>query len=70
MICKDINFGLSRFHYMAISDDRQRHMPSPDDRRPERGEMLDYSEAVRLVNPIEPRFEGEVIKDFNRCHAI
>ncbi|PWA86259.1 rhamnogalacturonate lyase [Artemisia annua] len=49
-----------KFHYMAISDDRQRHMPSPDDRRPERGEILDYSEAVLLVNPIEPRFEGEV----------
>lgn len=39
-------------------------MPLPDDRLPGRGEVLAYPEAVRLDNPIEPEFKGEV------CHAI
>lgn len=46
---------------MAISDDRQRYMPLPDDRLPPRGEELAFPEAVRLVNPIEPEFKGEVL---------
>nr|XP_043636559.1 probable rhamnogalacturonate lyase B [Erigeron canadensis] len=49
-----------KFHYMANSDDRQRKMPSPDDRLPGRGEELAYPEAVLLVNPVEPEFTGEV----------
>lgn len=49
-----------KFHYMAVADNRQRYMPSPDDRLPGRGEQLAYPEAVRLVDPIEPEFKGEV----------
>jgi hypothetical protein len=49
---------------MAIADDRQRFMPLPDDRLPGRGQVLAYPEAVRLVNPVEPEFKGEV------CHSI
>ena len=54
---------------MAISDDRQRYMPLPDDREPERGQPLAYPEAVKLINPIEPEFKGEVLfLNFN--HSI
>lgn len=45
---------------MAITDDRQRFMPLPDDRLPDRGQALAYPEAVLLVNPLEPQFKGEV----------
>ncbi|XP_015165789.1 probable rhamnogalacturonate lyase B [Solanum tuberosum] len=45
---------------MAVADNRQRYMPSPDDRLPHRGKPLAYPEAVLLVNPIEPEFKGEV----------
>ncbi|XP_059460108.1 probable rhamnogalacturonate lyase B isoform X2 [Corylus avellana] len=48
------------FHYMAVADNRQRYMPLPDDRLPERGEALATPEAVLLVNPVEPEFKGEV----------
>ncbi|GMP45676.1 hypothetical protein CsSME_00014123 [Camellia sinensis var. sinensis] len=41
-----------KFHYMAVSDDRQRFMPLPDDRMPGRGRALAYPEAVLLINPI------------------
>ncbi|KAK9930104.1 hypothetical protein M0R45_027160 [Rubus argutus] len=49
-----------KFHYMAMSDNRQRHMPLPDDRSAKRGQALAYPEAVLLVNPVEPEFKGEV----------
>ncbi|KAL8225464.1 hypothetical protein R6Q57_018021 [Mikania cordata] len=49
-----------KFHYMAMSDDRQRDMPLPDDRSPDRGKPLAYPEAVLLVNPVEREFKGEV----------
>ncbi|KAJ0604908.1 putative rhamnogalacturonan endolyase [Helianthus annuus] len=49
-----------KFHYMAMSDDRQRYMPLPDDRLPARGKPLAYPEAVLLVNPVEPEFKGQV----------
>ncbi|KAH0989074.1 hypothetical protein GBA52_000557 [Prunus armeniaca] len=49
-----------KFQYMAIADNRQRYMPLPDDRLPERSKVLDVPEAVLLVNPIEPEFKGEV----------
>ncbi|XP_065619966.1 probable rhamnogalacturonate lyase B [Quercus suber] len=49
-----------KFHYMAIADNRQRFMPLPEDRLPPRGQTLAYPEAVRLVNPVEPEFTGEV----------
>ncbi|KAK4803060.1 hypothetical protein SAY86_001263 [Trapa natans] len=48
-----------KFHYMAIADNRQRFMPLPDDRDPPRGQVLAYPEAVRLVDPVEPEFQGE-----------
>ncbi|KAK2376209.1 Rhamnogalacturonate lyase family protein [Trifolium repens] len=50
-----------KFHYMAMADNRQRLMPLPDDRSPERGEELIPPEAVLLVNPVEPEFAGEVL---------
>lgn len=49
-----------KFHYMAVADNRQRFMPSADDRLPGRGQQLAYPEAVLLVDPIEPEFKGEV----------
>lgn len=49
-----------KFHYMAMADNRQRLMPLPDDRLPGRGKELVPPEAVLLVNPIEPEFQGEV----------
>lgn len=48
----------NRFHYMAMSDERQRFMPTPEDR--ESGEPLAYKEAVLLKNPTNPDFNGEV----------
>ena len=55
----DVNY-LRSFHYMAVSDDRQRFMPLPDDRLPGRGKELVPPEAVLLVNQVEPEFKGEV----------
>ncbi|XP_075088803.1 uncharacterized protein LOC107831685 [Nicotiana tabacum] len=49
-----------KFHYMAMADNRQRYMPLPDDRLPDRGQPLAYPEAVLLVNPVEPELKGEV----------
>ncbi|XP_020113077.1 probable rhamnogalacturonate lyase B isoform X2 [Ananas comosus] len=49
-----------KFHYMAISDNRQRIMPMPDDRLPARSQKLAYPEAVLLTNPINPDLQGEV----------
>uniref|UniRef100_A0A803NLI2 Rhamnogalacturonan lyase domain-containing protein n=1 Tax=Cannabis sativa TaxID=3483 RepID=A0A803NLI2_CANSA len=49
-----------KFQYMAVGDNRQRHMPLPDDRVPPRGKELAFPEAVLLVNPVEPEFKGEV----------
>lgn len=46
---------------MAISDNRQRYMPLPEDRKPKRGQALAYPEAVKLVDPVEPEFKGEVL---------
>ncbi|XP_058772232.1 uncharacterized protein LOC131646097 [Vicia villosa] len=46
------------FNYMAISDTRQRKMPSKIDR--EAGKVLAYPEAVLLTNPSNPEFKGEV----------
>ncbi|PIA30413.1 hypothetical protein AQUCO_05600097v1 [Aquilegia coerulea] len=48
------------FRYMAVDDRRQRRMPLPDDRMPRRSESLAYKEAVRLVNPSDQEFAGEV----------
>lgn len=46
---------------MAMADNRQRVMPMPDDRLPDRGRPLAYPEAVLLVNPINPDLKGEVL---------
>ncbi|XP_052195181.1 probable rhamnogalacturonate lyase B [Diospyros lotus] len=63
------------FNYMAISDTRQRFMPSVYDRI--NGKELDYKEAVLLTDPHNQTFKGEVddkyqysadIKD-NRLHG-
>ncbi|GAB4839481.1 hypothetical protein Ancab_029005 [Ancistrocladus abbreviatus] len=48
------------FHYMAMADNRHREMPLPDDRSPERCQVLAFPEAVLLTNPIEEEFKGEV----------
>ncbi|CAO2834580.1 unnamed protein product [Amaranthus hypochondriacus] len=57
-----ITFKLNKqwFHYMALADNRQRFMPLPDDRMPERCQTLGYPEAVLLTNPVEPNLKGEV----------
>lgn len=52
-----------RFHYMAISDEKQRIMPMPEDLLPGRGKQLIVPESVLLVNPInpDPRGEGSIM---------
>ena len=44
---------------MAVSDERQRVMPTPRDR--ETGQLLGYGEAVLLTNPANPTLKGEVL---------
>lgn len=44
---------------MAVSDVRQRFMPTSEDRL--NGQVLGYKEAVLLTNPSNPEFKGEVI---------
>ncbi|KAK1576099.1 hypothetical protein Q3G72_010941 [Acer saccharum] len=46
------------FHFMAITDDRQRIMPMMEDRKS--GQALAYPEAVLLTNPINKEVRGEV----------
>lgn len=53
-----------RFQYMAMSDERQRVMPMPQDRA--NGQTLDYPEAVLLTNPTNPQLKGEVIVSSER----
>ncbi|KAK4417079.1 hypothetical protein Salat_2533400, partial [Sesamum alatum] len=48
----------NKFQYMAMSDERQRIMPTLKDRLT--GKILDYKEAVLLTNPTNPDFKGEV----------
>ncbi|KAL5714694.1 rhamnogalacturonan endolyase [Ranunculus cassubicifolius] len=47
-----------KFHYMAISDTRQREMPTSHDL--DKGKPLDYKEAVLLTHPRRQLFKGEV----------
>ncbi|TXG52634.1 hypothetical protein EZV62_021803 [Acer yangbiense] len=47
-----------KFQYMAIADNKQRDMPSAEDRL--KGQKLAYPEAVLLVNPKKAKFKGEV----------
>lgn len=56
--CKLIKSHVYRFHYMAIANDRQRVMPTAQDRS--RGQRLDYDEAVLITNPSNLEVKGEV----------
>ncbi|KAL6560102.1 hypothetical protein OROHE_006340 [Orobanche hederae] len=47
-----------KFNFMAISDDKQRFMPTDFDRKI--GRVLDYKEAVLITNSKNPRLKGEV----------
>ncbi|KAI4314447.1 hypothetical protein L6164_027355 [Bauhinia variegata] len=47
-----------KFQYMALSDTRQRNMPTMEDRS--RGQPLAYPEAVLLTDPSKAEFRGEV----------
>ncbi|KAJ8644107.1 hypothetical protein MRB53_005855 [Persea americana] len=49
------------FHYMAITDEKQRIMPMPEDFSPRRCKVLALSESVLLTNPINPTLKGEVV---------
>ncbi|CAL0331560.1 unnamed protein product [Lupinus luteus] len=49
---------LCSFNYMAISDTRQRNMPSASERA--KGQKLAYPEAIRITNSSNPQFVGEV----------
>ncbi|KAK8644657.1 hypothetical protein V6N13_123959 [Hibiscus sabdariffa] len=49
-----------RFRFMALSDSRQRIMPSTDDRSSSRARTLAFKEAVVLTNPSDPQLKGEV----------
>ncbi|KAK4707682.1 hypothetical protein R3W88_028607 [Solanum pinnatisectum] len=46
------------FHYMAVSDERQRVMPTEMDRK--KGQVLDYKEVVLLTDPTNLDLKGEV----------
>lgn len=47
-----------RFHFMAVSEDKQRIMPMPEDRL--KGQALAYPEAVLLTDPTDSELRGEV----------
>ncbi|EEF35155.1 lyase, putative [Ricinus communis] len=47
-----------KFHWMVVSDDRHRIMPTPKDCH--NGQRLAYKEAVLLTNPANPKLRGEV----------
>ncbi|XP_015086894.1 uncharacterized protein LOC107029989 [Solanum pennellii] len=49
---------IAQFSYMAISDERQRIMPTAQDRA--MGRQLDYKEAVLLTGPSTSFLKGEV----------
>ncbi|XP_048424250.1 uncharacterized protein LOC103938556 [Pyrus x bretschneideri] len=49
-----------KFQFMAISDDRQRFMPTTEDRSGDHARTLAYREAVLLTNPSNPEFKEEV----------
>ncbi|KAG8474877.1 hypothetical protein CXB51_031612 [Gossypium anomalum] len=49
-----------KFHFMAISDTKQRIMPSQEDRDESRCQVLAFKEAVLLTNPTNPQLKGEV----------
>ena len=55
---------------MAVSDSRQRVMPTMDDRN--NGDPLAYPEAVLLTNPANEKLRGEVFLPFisEKVHLI
>ncbi|KAL8162546.1 hypothetical protein V2J09_014035 [Rumex salicifolius] len=53
-----ISIDIVRFHYMAVSDERQSFMPTPQDR--DNGKSLAYKEAVLLTDPTNTNLKGEV----------
>ncbi|KAK1354657.1 Rhamnogalacturonan endolyase [Heracleum sosnowskyi] len=61
-----VSFKLSEklFDYMAISDERQRYMPTRKDRKAPRSVELAYHEARLLTNPSNPSLKGEVDDKF------
>ncbi|KAJ0966186.1 hypothetical protein J5N97_027324 [Dioscorea zingiberensis] len=56
-----------QFHYMAISDEKQKIMPMLEDLVPPRGQVLALPESVLLVNPINPSLKGQM---FHGTHFI
>lgn len=50
---------------MAITDEKQRIMPMPEDLLPGRGKPLIVPESVLLINPINPDLKGEVFFNSN-----
>lgn len=52
---------------MAITDEKQRVMPMPEDLLPGRGKQLIVPESVLLVNPINPDLKGEVNINAKLC---
>lgn len=44
---------------MAITDEKQRIMPMPEDILPDRSKQLIVPESVLLINPINPDLKGE-----------
>lgn len=58
---------LYRFPYMAITNERQRIMPTAQDRA--MGQELDYPEAVLLTSPPSSFLKGEV-PDFRRLSVF
>ncbi|XP_039009632.1 rhamnogalacturonate lyase-like [Hibiscus syriacus] len=49
-----------KFHFMAISDNRQNIMPTAEDREPGHCQVLAFKEAVLLTNPTNTRLRGQV----------
>ncbi|KAG9439228.1 hypothetical protein H6P81_019393 [Aristolochia fimbriata] len=49
-----------KFHYMAITDEKQRIMPMPEDILPPRCQELALPESVLLTNPTNPDLKGQV----------
>nr|DAD23394.1 TPA_asm: hypothetical protein HUJ06_024857 [Nelumbo nucifera] len=49
-----------KFHYMAITDEKQRIMPMPEDLLRHRSKQLIVPESYLLTNPINPDLKGEV----------
>ncbi|KAG2319103.1 hypothetical protein Bca4012_054643 [Brassica carinata] len=51
-----------RFHYMVVADNRQREMPTDDDRNIHSGHAmpLAYKEAVQLTHPHNQMFKNQV----------